>query len=85
MPKNINKVFKVKDIKYQMEYVKFKNSEQTEFLRKVKNKSKKSWNKIAEAFNISQSSIIKYLSGKVKMPKNLFYKLCNQYKINSLQ
>ena len=64
-----------------MEYIKFLENEQIQFMNELKEKSNKTWRELSLDNKISKSSLMKYLSGKVLMSKNFFDKNSEEYNI----
>ena len=65
-----------------MEYVKFKNLQQNKFMKEVKIKSNKTWDKIATNHKRSKSMIFKYLAEDNLMSKSLFLEFSKYYNID---
>ncbi|MBW2977078.1 hypothetical protein KY347_06555 [Candidatus Woesearchaeota archaeon] len=67
---------------YDEYYLKFKEGEQTRFLKLVKEKGFNSWLKLANFIGIGRSMIFLYLSEECKLPRTTFEKLIKFSNIN---
>lgn len=66
-----------------MEFIKFKEGKQKEYLLKIKEKSQLSWPKLAKLIGKSRSTILTYLREDCKIPKRVVDKLSSKYGIKA--
>ena len=72
----------MKKVNYDQNYVKFEKGQQTIFLKSVKSKSFKSWDKLADFLGVNRSMVFFYLSEKHKLPYTSVRRLCEKSKTN---